>query len=58
MGTKSQPVGCTEIMVNFTPFCNPSTTCTDIAVFQIEIDLHRTAGRNVVKIIGHFGRNP
>ena len=27
-------------------------------VFQIEIDLHRTAGRIVVKIIGHFGRNP
>ena len=26
-------------------------------VFQIEIDLHRTAGRNVVKIIDHFGRN-
>ena len=30
----------------------------DKTVFQIEIDLHWTAGRNVVKSIGNFGPNP
>ena len=28
------------------------------AVFQIEIDMPRTTGRNVVKCIGHFDRHP